>query len=145
MIELLQLVCIAAMGVLAGIYFIFSNTIMAALKKIETGALAMTVVNDVILNPTFKALFFLSAVASVYLGFIATDIALVKKVGFGLFFVGTFMVTLVKNVPANNRLKAAAADPIKLAETWKHYLQTWVFWNHVRSYSALISLCLVLA
>ena len=60
--------------------------------------------------------------------------------GSASYFVGTFLVTLVCNVPWNNRL--AAADPASAAgqALWARYVSRWTAWNHVRTVAALAAL-----
>jgi len=48
--------------------------------------------------------------------------------------VGTFLVTLVFNVPKNNALASVA--PAEGASLWTDYLSRWTAWNHVRAAAA---------
>jgi uncharacterized membrane protein len=128
---------------MAGIYVIFSNTIMPSLKELENGAFVMAKINDVILNPLFKLVFFFSAISSAYLGLFASHIDLVFRLACVVFLVGTFVVTLLKNVPLNNVLKQATLTHSRVDEVWAEYLVSWVKWNHIRSISAFLALILV--
>lgn len=123
-----------------GIYFIFSNTIMSALAKVETGAKVMVDINRIILNLGFYTLFFSSAIASIYWILMKDGMSMVA--GY-VFFIGTFVVTLLFNVPLNNRLLEASSGRY-LQDTWKQYLQRWVFWNHVRAACAFAAGVLML-
>ena len=58
-LNILQVTCIVSMGLMSGIYLIFSNTIMPTLRNVQSGADVMAQLNDIILNSTFKFLFFL--------------------------------------------------------------------------------------
>lgn len=123
-----------SMLIMIGLYFIFSNTIMRALAKFESGADIMVAINKEILNPTFLMCFFISAAASAYFalfaeGFLATAGA--------IFFLGTFIITLFFNVPLNNKLRDF--DDSNKKEIWQQYLAKWTFWNHVRTISAIVS------
>ncbi|MFC3094501.1 DUF1772 domain-containing protein [Alteromonas sediminis] len=123
-----------------GMYGIFSNTIIKALTATSKGAAAMVEINQVILNPLFKVIFFGSALSALYF-FIFKEGGL--AVAGILFFVGTFMVTVVKNVPMNNRLKAASEQG-DLETYWEEYASQWNRWNHVRTLSAFLSGALIL-
>ena len=62
-----------------------------------------------------------------------------------LYVVGTFVVTILGNVPLNNRLEKVEPESDEAREVWALYLKRWVFWNHVRTLAALAGLlCLVL-
>jgi uncharacterized membrane protein len=63
-----------------------------------------------------------------------------------LYFVGTFLVTLVFNVPLNNRLAAVNPDSAEGKALWTHYLSVWTAWNHVRTVAPLAAMaCFILA
>ena len=54
-----------------------------------------------------------------------------------LYLVGTFLVTMLFNVPRNELLaKISPADPGG-ASLWANYLSSWTAWNHVRTIAAL--------
>jgi uncharacterized membrane protein len=50
-----------------------------------------------------------------------------------LHVVGSFVLTMVANVPLNNRLDAADPDSPAGAEVWADYLVRWTAWNHIRT------------
>jgi uncharacterized membrane protein len=54
-----------------------------------------------------------------------------------LYVVGTFIATMVFNVPKNDALAALSADAASSASYWSEYLIRWTFWNHVRTICAL--------
>lgn len=132
------------MILMVGIYFIFSNTIMSSLKKIENGAETMVEINKQILNPLFYLCFFGSAMGSLVLSIYGTPFQLAAGL---IFFLGTFLVTLLCNVPQNNALLdsfSADEKTSNVSETWSDYLKTWVFWNNIRTLSSMISGILLL-
>lgn len=139
----LEIACTATMGIMAGIYLIFSTTIMPSLRQLENGAFVMAKINDVILNPTFKFLFFFSGISSAYFGVFANQIDVAYRLGCLLFFFGTFFVTLLKNVPLNNRLKHATQTQEQIYEQWDRYFTEWGNWNHVRSACAVLAMLIV--
>lgn len=140
----IQALCTVSIGLMAGIYLIFSNTIMLSLKAFDNSAMVMVRINKIILNPIFKFIFFFSAVSSGYLAFLGEDLHVMYRVGCLIFFINTFLVTLFKNVPLNNKLlEAIEYDNKTIDEVWNMYLVSWVKWNHVRTVSALLASCLV--
>ena len=122
---------------MVGIYFIFSNTVMPSLIRQQHGADVMISINSVILNSAFYLLFFGSSLSSLY--FIATTQGCLR-LGAVVFFIGTFIVTLLRNVPLNNQLKDSQGQ----TEIWDHYLTHWVKWNHLRTLSSFLSGILIL-
>jgi uncharacterized membrane protein len=131
-------------GLMAGLFFAFSVSVMKALGRlpIAEGIAAMQSINVAIINPVFLAAFFGTAAACV-LVMIASLLrwhdpgAVYSLIGGALYLVGTFLVTLVFNVPKNNALASVApADPGG-GRVWASYLASWTAWNHVRTAAAL--------
>jgi uncharacterized membrane protein len=120
------------MIVMVGLYFTFSNTVMSVLEKQQDGARIMIEINKQILNPIFLTCFILSAVAGLYFFFFHNGFQSWSGL---IFFVGTTMITVLFNVPLNDKLRDAAKN--KVSEIWREYLSKWVFWNHIRTISAL--------
>ena len=118
-----------------GLYFIFSNTVIKSLKKMANGADVMIEINKDILNPVFLFFFFVSGLSAFYFMLTTTGVTQWASL---IFFVGTTLVTTLRNVPLNNALLNAKASPDK-CEQWRSYADKWLFWNHIRSISALIS------
>ena len=135
MVMIVEALLQLSMIVMVGLYFAFSNTIMTSLKRFENGADVMVEINKVILNPLFMMCFILSGVASVYFVFNGDPWLALSG---GVFVVGTTLVTIVKNVPLNNKL-LATSEPNTRQLVWSEYLDKWVFWNQIRTVSALLS------
>ncbi|UGA57475.1 anthrone oxygenase family protein [Vibrio sp. VB16] len=126
-------------GLLAGIYFIFSNTVMPALAGMATTSAAevMQRINRLILNPPFLVLFMGSAFTSLLLiGLSLFGLGLPDST-LGIFAAGltmtTFFSTIGGNVPLNNLLEGTSLHSISLDKTWLHYLSKWIKWNHLRA------------
>ena len=124
--------------IMAGLYFTFSNTVMAALAKFESGADVMVEINQVILNPVFMVVFWGSGLGSLYWIIVAEGPLFFSGL---TFFVGTTVVTMAKNVPLNNQLKDAG---LEREGVWRRYLERWVFWNHLRTLAGIASTLLLL-
>jgi uncharacterized membrane protein len=130
-------------GLMAGIFFAFSNFVMRAFARISPaqGMAAMQAVNITVLNPMFLSAFMGTALLC------AADIALALMYGSAntayliaggaLYLLGNIGVTAVCNVPMNNALAAVDAGQPDAVRIWKHYLDRWTFWNHVRTITAL--------
>ncbi|WP_182864747.1 anthrone oxygenase family protein [Stieleria mannarensis] len=147
---LLTVIAIAGSGLMAGLFFVFSVSVMNALAQMpaQEGMKAMQLINRTILNPLFLSAFFGTALACLLLAAIS---AWQRPPDFGwaiagacLYLLGGFMVTAFFNVPLNNSLdKLSADDPASHAE-WTRYLAIWTRWNHLRA-AACILACVLLA
>lgn len=132
-------------GMMAGIYFIFSNTVMPALTGMATApaAQAMQLINRVILNPLFFVLFMGSALASVAI-VVLTLFGAGNSSGYigifaALLLIATFISTLVFNVPLNNMLDTIDIHTVTANDAWLHYLDKWVTWNHFRAWLSFLA------
>src|SRR5262245_11376602 len=137
-------------GVIAGVFFAFSTFVMNALARLTPaqGIAAMQSINLAVINPIFLGIFVGTAAACLLLAISA--IFKWQKPGAGyllagclLYLAGTFLVTLVFNVPRNEAL--AAVDPVSAdgAKFWTGYLSGWTAWNHVRLVAALAATALI--
>lgn len=131
-------------GLVAGIFFAFSNFVMGALGRVtpEAGISAMQSINVVVLNPLFLGLFMGTAGLCLILAIAALlgwsqPGALYLLAGCILYFAGCFLVTIAGNVPLNDALAAVAATSDEGRRVWANYLSEWTFWNHVRTIASL--------
>ncbi len=140
-------------GLMAGLFCSFSSFLMTALSQIPPtkGAAAMQSINVVIVRPSFLAAFFGTAVATVVATVSGWDALGGQALGLtvaggSVYTVGCLVVTVVFNVPLNDRLAAVDSESAEGRRMWAIYLSDWVRWNHVRSVATLVStLLLVLA
>jgi len=142
--DLVTILCVLGCGLLAGFFFAFSICVMKALGKLPPaqGIAAMQSINVVVINPVFLAAFLGTAVLSglaVVLALLAWQApAAPWSLAGGLLYVaGTFLVTMLLNVPRNNALAALAPTSSGAAALWTSYLSGWTAWNHVRMLAAL--------
>ena len=63
--------------------------------------------------------------------------------GAALYLLGPFGVTLMFNVPLNNRL--AETDTTNAEQEWIDYQVRWQRWNHLRTYIGVLSIILLSA
>jgi uncharacterized membrane protein len=131
-------------GLVAGAFFAFSTFVMKALARLPAGAgiAAMQSVNVVVINPMFLGVFLGTAAVSVAAmvgGLVRWERpgAAYLLAGGALYVVGTFLVTVLFNVPLNNSLAAVAPDDDDAARRWAGYVSRWTAWNHVRTAAAL--------
>ncbi len=134
-------------GLMAGVFFAFSTFVMRALARQPAahGIAAMQSINVTVLNPWFLGVFFGTAVTS---GMLALGLLVLWPApgtwlllaGSALYLLGTFLVTMVCNVPWNNRLAAADAASAAGQALWARYVSRWTAWNHVRTVAALAAL-----
>jgi uncharacterized protein (TIGR02246 family) len=148
-ISVLTFVAALGCGLVAGIFFAFSNFVMKALASVPpvSGIASMQSINVLVLNRWFFAVFFgtaaccLALVVASLLHWQRPSAAYLLLAGL-LYLVGTILVTIVCNVPLNDSL--AAVDPMgaDAAPTWANYLKAWTAWNHVRAVAALAAAAL---
>jgi uncharacterized membrane protein len=131
-------------GLTAGLYFAFSTAVMPALGSLpeKQGIAAMQKINAAILNPLFLLVFFGTAVASI-IGIITSLVgwsaprALWLPVGSFLYLLGSFLVTILSNVPLNKALARLPGESAGTSDLWTKYLSRWTTWNHVRTIASL--------
>lgn len=136
--QILSLIAAASTGLLAGLYFVFHNTIMIVLAE-QGGSIVMIRINQVILNKTFLMIFLLSPLSSLLALIIGLSHNLLNI--YSPFLLGTILaivswvITIKFNVPLNNRLDKAVVDET----AWQDYLVKWVNWNTNRYYLSTTS------
>jgi uncharacterized membrane protein len=143
---ILTLLAILGTGLIAGTFFVFSVAIMSALRRLppNEGMAAMQSVNRIIQNPIFLGVFMGTAVISLVLAGIsvwnwAEPASYYVTAGSALYVIGSFILTIVFNVPLNNALDAADPKTASGHEVWSAYLVNWTFWNHLRTIASLLS------
>jgi uncharacterized membrane protein len=136
----LRLAAVLGAGLMAGLFFVFSNTVMAALGRLQPaeGIAAMQSINRVILNPLFLTVFL--ATPAVCALVVLSSLwrwndpgAAWLLAGAVVYIAGGFLVTVFVNVPMNNALDAAQPASAEGAALWARYVASWTAWNHVRS------------
>jgi uncharacterized membrane protein len=143
-LHILTLTSALGCGLMAGFFFAFSVSVMKALGGLPPaqGIAAMQSINVVVINAVFMIAFFGTAVVCL----VVTIAALRTWDGSGaayllagglLYLVGSFLVTIVFNVPRNNALAAVEPASDAGAALWASYLTAWTAWNHVRTVAAL--------
>ena len=131
-------------GLIAGVFFAFSAFVMKALSRLPPaqGIAAMQSINVVVINPLFTVALFGTALACVALAVSSLfrwnePSAVYLLFESLLYLVGTIVVTVVINVPWNDKLAAVEADTADGASLWLRYVAAWTAWNHVRTVAAI--------
>lgn len=144
MFLILVILTVVGCGLMGGLFFVFSNSVMKALGQLPApqGIAAMQAINRTIVNPLFLIIFMGTAVLCLFMvmnaiaqWFVSDTIWMITGGVFYLF--GTFLVTVVFNVPWNDELAAAKAEDPRHEVLWAEYLSKWTAWNHVRTIGAV--------
>jgi uncharacterized membrane protein len=132
------------LALVGGVFFAFSTFVMRALADLPPaqGILAMQRINITVINPWFLGVFLGTAPLIGITAFLVRD----NSQSFGwllasfvVYLAGSVGVTMVFNVPRNNRLAALEATSPEAATYWPIYLREWLRWNHVRCLAALFA------
>ena len=138
-------------GLMGGLLFAFSNCVMTALshQPAASAMRTMQAINVYILNPVFFVVFLGTAVAS--LALVVTAMLGLSNPGASLllagsvaYLVGAVGVTMVFNVPLNDRLQRQDPSAAEAAQYWLGYVSEWVKWNHVRTIASLLATVLLI-
>jgi uncharacterized membrane protein len=148
-LDALEITAVLGSGVVAGIFFTFSNFVMPALGGLPKaqGVAAMQAINITVINPAAMLAMFGTGIL-----FIATTIlALIQNehamawlylAGAVLYVVGCLGTTIAGNVPLNERLAKVDPQTNEASELWGVYLKRWTFFNTLRTVaSALACIC----
>ena len=137
-------------GLVAGVFFAFSSFVMASLKRLPSaqGIAAMQSMIVLAVTPAFMGALFGTAAAC--LGLMVWAViswgappAMLVLAGGALYLVGTIGVTIVCNIPLNDRLAKLHPQSSNAAGYWDEFLTKWTGWNHVRSVAALVAAALL--
>jgi uncharacterized membrane protein len=111
-------------GLIAGAFYAFSTFVMKALARrpAAEGIAAMQAINIAVINPLFLGVFLGTAVVCVAAVVVACMSwwkpgAAYAVAGAALYLVGTFLMTMVCNVPLNNSLAAVVPSDPDAAKT----------------------------
>lgn len=150
LILVLTIVTALSSGLIAGVFFAFSVSVMKALGRIPTaaGIAAMQSINIVIINPLFLGVFLGTAVACAVLAISSIlqwqrPDSIYLLTGAAVYLIGSILVTMVFNVPLNNALASAEPGTSESVAVWTNYLANWTFWNHIRTAASLAAAALL--
>ena len=140
----LTLVAALGSGLVGGVFFGFSGFVMKALARLRPaqGIAAMQSINIVAVTPPLMIALFGTALACVALVVSSLPkwrepVAMLRLASGGLYLVGTVLVTIVRNVPMNNKLASVDPESTEGATQWAQFVPGWTAWNTVRTVAAI--------
>ena len=140
-------------GLVAGVFQSFSDFVMRSLvaARPSGGIEAMQTINRKVYRSWFLVMMLGMAPLSVALAgyahfYLSAPASRPIIAGTAIYMVFVFLVTMLANVPMNNRLDRMDPFAEESADYWKTYSVIWTWWNHVRTLGSLASaLCFLLA
>ena len=137
---------IVGSALIGGVFFAFSSFIMKALERMPSseGILAMQTINITVLNPGFLGAFMGTALIGLLLAIVAivgweSAYSPYLLGGAVAYIGGTWFVTVLGNVPLNDKLAAVSPDDPESTKVWEHYLERWTRLNTQRAGAALLA------
>lgn len=147
-------VSVIACGLVSGVFLTFSDFVMRSLNGATpaAGVEVMQVINRKVYRSVFMVLLIgMSALSPLLIVFAYLDAAgpaaIWIMLGGAIYLMAVFVVTLVFNVPMNQRLDRAPYAATEAAQYWAStYWPRWTFWNHIRTVGAALSaVCYLIA
>jgi uncharacterized membrane protein len=143
----LILLCALGSGLMGGVFFAFSNFVMAALARLAPveGIRAMQAINVTVLNRLFLLIFMGTGAVSIaamvmaalrWEGSRSADVL----IGGAAYLLGSILVTMRGNVSLNKALAALDPEGPDSARRWSDYVRDWTRWNHVRTAECIIAM-----
>jgi uncharacterized membrane protein len=136
-------------ALVGGIFFAFSNFVMKALARVPfpDGIATMQAINIVVLNRWFLGVFMGTAAVSLLLAGIAITRWEASSSpwllgGAVAYVIGTWLVTIVGNVPLNQQLAQVGPSDPAAVPIWDHYLDRWTKLNSQRALGSILSAAL---
>jgi len=136
----------------AGVFYAFSSFVMAGLDLTPppTAVAAMQGINVAAVRPPLMLALFGTAPLCLAVAVVAVIDLDGAASWFGLagavtYLVGTVGVTMLCNVPLNERIDKVDADGPAAAEEWRRYYGPWCGWNHVRTVAGLAATAAMIA
>ena len=147
-------ISIIACGLVSGTFLTFSDFVMRSLDgaKNTAGIEVMQIINREVFSSVFMFLLLgMSALSLFLIGYayyrVSGSASELIMAGGAVYFVGVFAVSLVFNVPMNNRLDTKEYTGADATAYWTNtYLPYWTLWNYVRAIaSAAAAICFLIA
>ena len=137
---------LVAAGLVGGVFFAFSVFVMRALAELPAahGVAAMQRINVTVIHPLFLGSFLgavplLAAAALVARADGRPQAFTWLALSFAVYTAGSVAVTMLFNVPRNNKLAALPSSSTEAAAYWPVYVREWLLWNHVRCIASLVA------
>ena len=137
-------VAILGSALIGGVFFAFSSFVMKAFARVPfpQGIAAMQSINVVVLNRSFLGAFIGTAAISLLVAVLAAKgwgapTAPWYLAGSVFYLMGTFLVTVLGNVPLNDQLAGVDGTDPAAVTVWEHYLYRWTLLNTIRTAAAV--------
>jgi uncharacterized membrane protein len=146
--EIVLIAAVLLTGTMAGIFFTYSNSVMAGLAKLSDVEFvnAMRSINREIQNPLFFVCFFgplillpLSAGLSYHS---SRTVFVLLSAAAVIYASGAFGVTVTGNVPLNEQLESTGSIDAKAARA--HFENSWNVLNRIRAFASVIAALLAI-
>lgn len=131
-------------AVVGGVFLAFSDFVMKSLSVApsETGVQTMQLINRRVYKSVFLVLLLGMAPISALIAAFAVPTLPAQATlwltgGAALYFGGVIAVTMICNVPMNNRLDSMENGLAETNKFWAIYLSRWTWWNHLRTAASL--------
>lgn len=137
-------------GAIAGFFYAYWSSVMVGLAAAapDVGMAAMQAINATVRNARFAPAFFgpmlilpLAGIASWRVGRSASTLwVALALLAYGI---GAFGITVLQNVPLNNRLAPIPPVGSDAVALWNAYVADWGFWNGIRTAFSFVALLAV--
>lgn len=133
-------------ALVGGVFQSFSDFVMRGLIQgsAVSGVESMQGINRTVFRSVFLTTFFLLAPMTLAMAYVALTQfhgAAQRLMIFGAiaYITLVFLVTIVGNVPMNERLAKLSANSAEAAQYWETYGQNWTRWNHIRTIGSIVT------
>lgn len=134
------------LALIAGVFLAFSDFVMRSLRRAspDAGVEAMQEINREVYSSVFLVWLIGMAPVGAALGIHAIvglegPAAPWFAAGAALYVIGTFVVTMLGNVPMNKRLDRMRPGQAITQDYWSTYVTFWTLWNHLRTASSALA------
>ena len=150
-IDLILISTASFTGLMAGFFFSYSVSVSLGLGKLGDNEFlnAMKQINREVQNPLFFICFFgsliLLCVANI--NYKNNSLFPFMLFAFLVYAIGVFLVTVLVNVPLNNKLdnfNIATATELTANKMRKIFENRWNFWNNIRTISSILCFIFVI-
>lgn len=144
LIFVLKLFATLGCGLMAGVFFAFSTFVMKGLSELPASEAiaAMKSINAAVSNSLFGAAFIITPLLCVLIMFVAlwrwhSPNSIYLLTGGLIYLISSLLVTMIFNIPLNDVLALVAPNDPNSANLWTGFLDSWIFWNHVRTIASI--------
>ena len=151
---LLLLLAILFTGLMAGIFFTWSNAVKPGIGQLSDLEYlgAFQSMNRVILNPSFKLIFFGALICIILVPVFhfksqSSQVLGLMILAGSIYVIGAFFITIFGNIPVNELLDSANLEALSINEAslLREAIESkWNFYNWVRTGSSTLSFMVLL-